>query len=133
MSSLPRAKIVVLGSLEKLPETLVAALRSLNIEHVSPAQLMRQEISRRNADGLKAILQVLSAFRRWYWTRKPDAGFLLTDYPATLLQALVLDEWLEARCEALDLVLAASDAPAELIQHYRNLGLLCEAEQVSAQ
>lgn len=69
---------------------------------------------------------MLATMRRWFWTRKPDAGFVLTDFPATLLQARVFDEWLEARNEALDAVLAGPDAAPELVGYYRNLGLLAE-------
>lgn len=88
---------------------------------------MRQGISRRASSGIKREEAILAAFRRWFWARKPDAGFVLTEFPATLLQALVFDEWLETRCEALDAVIAAPDAPAVLVEHYRNLGLLLEA------
>ena len=94
---------------------------------------MRPEISRRKSPSRKAEEAVLSALRRWFWTRKPDAGFLLKDFPATMLQALVFDEWLEARSEALDAVVAATDADPQIVEHYRNLGLLWELEQVSAQ
>ncbi len=94
---------------------------------------MRPEISRRKLSGRKAEEAVLTALRRWFWTRKPDAGFLLKDFPATMLQALVFDEWLEARSEALDAVVAAPDAAPQLVEYYRNLGLLSGAGQVSAQ
>jgi len=100
---------------------------SLHIEHVSPAQLMRPEISRCPLVGARANEVVLAVLRRWFWTRKPDAGFFLTDFPATLLQAQVFDEWLDTRHEALDAALAASNAAPELVDHYRNLGLLSEA------
>jgi adenylate kinase len=62
--------------------------------------------------------------RRWFFARKPDAGFILADFPATLLQAQVLDEWLEARGEALDGVLAAPGASPAVVTHYRDLGLV---------
>lgn len=101
---------------------------SLNqVEHVSPASLLRQEISRRLPEGSVARQEViLAALRRWFWTRKPDAGFVLTDFPATLLQALVFDEWLEARDEQLDAVLVAqaTTSTTAVVEHYRQLGLL---------
>ncbi len=122
-----REKIIILGSSNFLSENNMNRVRSLHIEHVSPATLMRQEISRHSKLSFKAEEVTLAAFRRWFWTRKPDAGFLLKDFPATLLQALVFDEWLEARSEALNAVLVAPDAPAELIDYYRNHGLLSEA------
>ena len=102
-------------------------VRSLHIEHVSPARLMRPEISRRNLTGARADEVALAVLRRWFWTRKPDAGFVLTDFPATLLQARVFDEWLDTRGEALDAVVAAPSAASHLIEYYRNLGLLFEA------
>ncbi len=96
--------------------------RSLQIEHVSPAELTRRGISRSRgpADGNEA--STLALLRRWFFSRKPDAGFVLTDFPATLLQAKVFDEWLEARGEALDAVQAAPGASPALVDHYRNLG-----------
>jgi adenylate kinase len=97
-----KAKVVVLGS---------TGASSLNLEHVSPA-VMRLEISR----------DPLAAWRRWFFARKPDAGFILTDFPATLLQAQVFDEWLEARGEALDAVITAEGASSVVVQHYCDLG-----------
>jgi len=64
--------------------------------------------------------------RRWFFARKPDAGFVLTDFPATLLQAKVLDEWLESRDEGLDLVIAPGGVDEQLIRHYQTLGLPLE-------
>jgi adenylate kinase len=61
--------------------------------------------------------------RKWFWARKPDAGFLLEGFPATLLQALVFDEWLEARGETLTACLAAPSAPEAVVTHYRTQGL----------
>ena len=67
----------------------------------------------------------LALLRRWFWARKPDAGFALTGFPATLLQAKVFDEWLDARDENLDGVFvdeAVSAGP--VAEHYRTLGLV---------
>ena len=64
--------------------------------------------------------------RRWFFARKPDAGFVLTDFPATLLQAQVLDEWLETRGESLDAVRAGPGAPGDVVTHYRDLGLTAD-------
>jgi len=85
---------------------------------------MRQEISRPGKSLARAEDKTLALLRRWFWTRKPDAGFLLEDFPATMLQAKVLDEWLEARSEGLDAVVAAPDAEPNLVQYYRDQGLL---------
>ncbi len=123
-----KTKLLILGSADSLPETVKNQVRSLNLEHVSPTGLMRGEISRRRASGA-ADEAALAPLRRWFFTRKPDAGFVLTDFPATLLQAMVFDEWLDARDEALSAVFAGSATPAlaPVVQHYRTLGLLFEA------
>jgi adenylate kinase len=101
--------------------------RSLNLEHVSPARLPRPEISRRPSSRAGAAdAATLALLRRWFFARKPDAGFVLTDFPATLLQALVFDEWLDARDETLQGVLVGRGANAAVVEHYRTLGLLAE-------
>jgi adenylate kinase len=124
-----RTKLLVLGSPGSALEALMNRFRSLNLEHVSPAHLMRREISRHPAARPRAGDDAtLALLRRWFWSRKPDAGWVLLDFPATLLQAKVFDEWLEARSEALDaVILAGSDfAVTPVAEHYRTLGLLCE-------
>jgi adenylate kinase len=122
-----RTKLLVLGPADSLPEDVLHRVRSLNLEHVSSAGLMRREISRRRALGA-ADEAATALLRRWFFTRKPDAGFVLTDFPATLLQAMVFDEWLDARDEALSAVLAgrAPQALAPVVGHYRTHGLLFE-------
>lgn len=118
-------------------------LRSLNIEHVSLAELIRQEISRGSSLGSNAERTLrqgttltdeisIALVRRWFWSRKPDAGFALTGFPATLLQAKVFDEWLDARDENLTGVFASAGSPESLVTHYRTLGLLFEDENLSA-
>lgn len=96
---------------------------------------MQQEISRRTPHGQQAAALIsrgsavpdpilLAVLRKWFWARKPDAGFLLAGFPATLLQAKVLDEWLEARGESLTAVLAAAVRPSDPVAtHYRTQGL----------
>ena len=108
----------------------------MNIEHVSPAFLVQQEISRRTSIGQKAASAItrgsavpdqvqLALLRKWFWARKPDAGFLLEGFPATLLQALVFDEWLEARGEDLTACFVAPLHSADsVVTHYRTQGLL---------
>ncbi|HEX2861591.1 MAG TPA: nucleoside monophosphate kinase [Lacunisphaera sp.] len=107
----------------------------MNSEHVSPALLVQQEISRRTPLGQQAGQALtrgsavpdrvhLALLRKWFWARKPDAGFLLEGFPATLLQALVFDEWLEARGENLTACLVAPAAPADVVTHYRTQGLV---------
>ncbi|HXA81256.1 MAG TPA: hypothetical protein VNV14_08290, partial [Opitutaceae bacterium] len=73
--------------------------------------------------------------RKWFWARKPDAGFALAGFPATLLHAQVFDEWLDARDEALAaaLVSGASRAAGPVAEHYRTLGLdIVETAQLAA-
>lgn len=117
-----RAKVLMLGSLDCQPDLMDRA-RSLHIEHVSPAGLLGREISRGSGNPGPTEAAIIALVRRWFFARKPDAGFVLTDFPATLLQAKVFDEWLEARCEALDGVFAGSGAPRAVLEHYETLGL----------
>ena len=135
-----KAKIILLGPSGPLFAGWINQGRSLNLEHVSPALLVQQEISRRTPGGQQAASAItrgsavpdqlhLALLRKWFWARKPDAGFLLEGFPATLLQALVFDEWLEARGENLTAVLTtalASAAPATeaVVTYYRTQGLL---------
>lgn len=105
---------------------------------------MQQEISRRTPLGQKAGAALarsssslnddltLAVLRKWFWARKPDAGFLLEGFPATLLQAKVFDEWIETRGETLTAVLASASAPAEVSFHYRTQGLLTGAARLAA-
>jgi adenylate kinase len=138
-----KQKFLLLGSSQFSLENLLNRLRSLNIEHVSLADLIRQEISRGSSAGLTAEWTIrqgspltdeaaLALARRWFWSRKPDAGFALTGFPATLLQAKVFDEWLEARDESLHGVIAADSVSCPVSEHYRTLGLLIEESELTA-
>lgn len=139
-----RPKLLLLGPPGFLPESLVARVCSLNLEHVSPATLVQQEISRRTPLGQQAGTalrhgvpvpdQALFALlRKWFWARKPDAGFALEGFPATLLQAKVFDEWLDARDEALTGGLCAARFSADPVaEHYRTQGLLLEPVDLAA-
>jgi adenylate kinase len=127
-----KTKLLLLGSPDFHSENLMNRVRSLNLEHVSPAKLMRSEISRRPVSAVADELSKLAAMRKWFFTRKPDAGFVLTDYPATLLQAKVFDEWLDARDESIDGVLAGPGSHEPIVQHYRTLGLLMEISDLAA-
>jgi adenylate kinase len=126
-----KAKFLLLGLPDFRFETLMNRARSLNLEHVSPSQLKGPEISRRTASAAAEEAHRLALMRRWFFARKPDAGFVLTDFPATLLQAKVFDEWLDARDEALSAVFAGPDSNAAVVQHYRTLGLLQEASPLA--
>jgi adenylate kinase len=121
-----KTKLVLLGS--SVPDQrLMDRARSLNLEHVSPLRLKGPEISRRTASAAAEEANRLALMRRWFFARKPDAGFVLTDFPATLLQAKVFDEWLDARDETLHAVIAGPGSDESVVQHYRTLGLLAEA------
>ena len=100
--------------------------RSLQIEHVSPAGLMQRGISRSRGPAAGNEASILALLRRWFFARKPDAGFVLTDFPATLLQAKVFDEWLDSRDEEIDAVYAGDGAGEHVVGHYRTLGLRVE-------
>jgi adenylate kinase len=120
-----KAKFLLLGPSNPSSTELISQARSLHLEHVSPALLVQQEISRRTRSALPRDVNQfqLALLRKWFWARKPDAGFLLEGFPATLLQALVFDEWLEARGENLSAVFASAATPADLVTHYRTQGL----------
>ena len=101
---------------------------------------MQQEISRRTRSALpRDVNQLhLALLRKWFWARKPDAGFLLSGFPATLLHARVFDEWLDAREEALTGCLCVDPGPGAsasdpesaanrpVIEYYRTLGFLVD-------
>jgi adenylate kinase len=123
-----KAKFVILGSSPAMMDRLC----SLNLEHVSPAFLKGPGISRRPASAAAEEANRLALMRRWFFARKPDAGFVLTDFPATLLQAKVFDEWLDARDEALNGVLVGEGASSAVVQHYRTLGLVREPGELAA-
>ncbi len=122
-----KARFLLLGSPD-FSKDLLNRVCSLNFEHVSPSRLKGPEISRRPASAAAEEANSLALMRRWFFARKPDAGFVLTDFPATLLQAKVFDEWLDARDEALHAVFAGPGSPESVVEHYRTLGLLSEAE-----
>ena len=126
-----KTKLVILGPSD-FHHSLMDRARSLNLEHVSPSHLKGPEISRRTASAAAEEANRLALMRRWFFARKPDAGFVLTDFPATLLQAKVFDEWLDARDEALHAVYAGPGSHESVVQHYRTLGLLSEPSAVLA-
>jgi adenylate kinase len=127
-----RVKILFLGSSYSHLENLMNRVRSLNIEHVSPSRLVRPEISRRPVSAVAEEANTLALMRRWFFARKPDAGFILSEFPATLLQAKVFDEWLDARDENLQGVFVGLSSNESVVLHYRTLGLLTEASVLAA-
>jgi adenylate kinase len=122
-----QTKLLLLGSIDFRTEEMMNRTRSLQLEHVSPAGLMQRGISRSRGPAAGNEASILAHMRRWFFARKPDAGFILTDFPATLLQAKVFDEWLDARGEEIDAAVAGIGAPEPVLEHYRTLGLLSEA------
>lgn len=137
-----KQKFLLLGLPPFSSQNVMNRLRSLNIEHVSPTELMRLEISRGlplgqtvegaiRQESLLADETLLALVRRWFWARKPDAGFALSGFPATLLQAKVFDEWIEARDENLHGVFAAPGSNESVVDHYRTYGLLIEDVELS--
>ena len=129
---LAKTKFLLLGSIDFRFENLMNQVRSLNIEHVSPNRFSRPEISRRPVNAAAEEVNTLAQMRRWFFTRKPDAGFVLSDFPATLLQAKVFDEWLEARNESLDGVLSGPGSNEPVVLHYRTLGLIIDTSDLFA-
>jgi adenylate kinase len=127
-----KTKFLLLGSADFRYESLMNRVRSLNIEHVSPLRLVRPEISRRPVSAAAEEANTLALMRRWFFARKPDAGFVLSEFPATLLQAKVFDEWLDARDESLHGVLAGPGSNESVVQHYRTLGLIIETGDLAA-
>ena len=121
-----QSKLLLLGSIDFRTEEMMNRARSLQLEHVSPAGLMRRGISRSHGPAVGNEASTLALLRRWFFSRKPDAGFVLTDFPATLLQARVFDEWLDARDEEIDAAVAGSGATGPVVEHSRTLGLLLE-------
>jgi adenylate kinase len=126
LGAVAQTKLLLLGSIDFRTEEMMNRARSLQIEHVSPAGLMRRGISRSPGPAEGNEASILALLRRWFFSRKPDAGFLLTGFPATLLQAKVFDEWLEARGERIDAVIDPSGASGAVDEHYRTHGLLLE-------
>ena len=127
-----RIKFLLLGSSYSYLENLMNRFRSLNIEHVSPSRLVRPEISRRPVSAVAEEANTLALMRRWFFARKPDAGFILSEFPATLLQAKVFDEWLDARDECLHGVLVGASPNGAVVEHYRTLGLIYEPGDLAA-
>ena len=104
---------------------------------------MQQEITRRTPHGQQAASALsrgsavpdqvlLAVLRKWFWARKPDAGFLLEGFPATLLQAKVFDEWLDARGENLSAVFVSPAASVDVVTHYRTQGLFTGSTRAAA-
>ena len=76
---------------------------------------------------------MLAVMRRWFWSRKNHRGFVLSGFPASVVQAMVFDQWLDERDESLTACLwldetGTSTAVAEVGEngvalYYRERGL----------
>lgn len=107
------AKLILVGPPGALHRRVLDSICSLKeTEHVSAEDLFREEIERGTPLGQQcarakaarraASDEVASAvLRRWFWSRKSTRGFALSGFPENRGQAVVLDEWLENRDEAL--------------------------------
>jgi adenylate kinase len=116
--------------------TTPAVYRSLNCEHIARAehaQHVPNGVPRNILPPSASGKSLIPAMRRWFFQRKPDAGFVLLGFPDNLRDAAVLDDWLETRGETLDVCLfpagALSAPAADLFRHYRALS---SAEVVGA-
>ena len=120
------ANFFILGSTDYHLAALMNQGRSLNLEHVSPSCLKRPEISRRLASAMAEEATTLARIRQWFFARKPDAGYDLMAFLATLLQVKVFDQWLETRDELRCPVGVGATAPTPVVEHYRLPGLMAE-------
>lgn len=107
------AKLILVGPQGALHRRVLDSICSLKeTEHVSAEDLFRDEIERGTPLGqqcarAKASRRAVTddvanaVLRRWFWSRKSTRGFALSGFPENRAQAVVLDEWLESRDEAL--------------------------------
>ena len=136
-----RSRVVLLGAPESGHDRDLEPLRSLTFEHVSVSRLLQAEIERNTSFGIRAARSLiegrpvaadilLAVVRKWFWSRRSGRGFLLEGFPTNLGQALILDEWLEARGESLDRVVLCSsdgfgvDGADPVIRHYDRQAIL---------
>jgi adenylate kinase len=141
----PKSKLLILQTGAECSGSAPDFSRSLISEHVSTEALLSAESQRQTPLGaavrravkstvLPADETVLAVLRRWYFARRADSGFRLLGFPRTVLQALVLDEWLEARGEILDACVwftgSTGDIPA-VAEFYRDRGLLLAIDEVA--
>lgn len=114
----------------------------MTFEHVSIPDLIRVECERSSTLG-SAVEKahragqpvsdetLLAIVRKWFWSRRAGRGFILQGFPANPAQAMVFDEWLEARGETLDCVaVIGSGQPATeaTAAHYEQQAILVRLE-----
>jgi adenylate kinase family enzyme len=107
------SKLILVGPHGALHRRVLDSICSLKeTEHVSAEVLFRDEIERGTPLGQQCARAKASrravpdevanaVLRRWFWSRKSTRGFALSGFPENRAQAVVLDEWLENRDEAL--------------------------------
>jgi hypothetical protein len=102
---------------------------SLNCEHIArdASSLVAPGVPRNILPPSTRRSSPLASLHRWFFQRRPDSGFILSGFPATLTEAMVLDEWLEARGETLDVCLFPADvstpALTGVVRHYTLQGV----------
>ena len=143
----PKSKLLILQTGAECSGSPLERNRSLISEHVSTEALLAAESQRQTplgaalrraakSGGALADETVLAVLRRWCFARRVDSGFRLDGFPRTNLQALVFDEWLEARGEMLDACLCLARTPcaeAPVASYYRQRGLLLELNEADVQ
>ena len=142
-----KSKLLILQPGDECSGSSFEKSRSLISEHVSTEALLTAESQRQTPLGAAlrraaksrcapADETVLAVLRRWYFARRAESGFHLLGFPRTVLQALVFDEWLEARGETLDAcVWLTPHSGSEPIAaaYYRQRGLLLEVTEADVQ
>jgi adenylate kinase len=133
----PASKLLILQTGTVCSGPVPAVHSSLISEHVSTEALLSCESQKQTPLG--AALRrarkagrhpsddtILAVMRRWFFARRTDNGFCLAGFPTTLRQAIVLDEWLDARDEVLDgCIWPAGSIPlTPAACYYRDRGLL---------
>jgi len=142
-----KSKLLILPTEAECSGSTSEKVRSLISEHVSTEALLTAESQRQTPLGAAlrraaksrcapADETVLAVLRRWYFARRAESGFRLLGFPRTVLQALVIDEWLETRGESLDACVWFSQPtgpePAAAA-YYRQRGLLLEISETDVQ
>ena len=114
----------------------------MTYEHVLVSDLIRAECERssplgsavekaRRADLPFPDEILVAIVRKWFWSRRSGRGFILCGFPASPVQAMVLDEWLEARGETLDCAALVGPALPETeatAAHYEQQAILARLD-----
>ncbi len=142
----PKSKLLILQTGAECSGSAPDSSRSLISEHVSTEALLSAESQRQTplgaavrraakSAGVPADETVLAVLRRWYFARRADSGFRLLGFPRNVLQALVLDEWMETRGETLDACVwspCSASAATPVVAYYRERGLLIASDELAA-